>query len=153
MGVLALSLGSIACGALRQNLRNQFVSYRGAWECKDDGCSLGQMVRSTKSHREGNITVNHVAFRPEAALVFYPGTPVKTLTANVECGGATAPVPAEKVKAPGSHRLPGEGESWVVVIDRRDYDFPKGCKRYMVTTHATWDDGSKYDERGGIEAR
>jgi hypothetical protein len=140
----------LACGALRQNLRNQFVSYRGTWACEKSGCEEAQMKRSTKNHREGDVNVTHARPRPAVAMVFHPGTPVDSMTASVECGGQRAGVPAQSIKGPGTHGIGGESDSWVVRLDPADYEM-KGCKVWRVTTHATWSDGSTYDEIAGVK--
>jgi hypothetical protein len=142
----------VACGALRQNLRNQFVSYRGAWACEKSGCDEAQMKRATKNHREGEVNVTHARLAPAAAMVFHPGTPVESMTASVECSGQRADVPASRVKAPGSHGIGGESDSWVVLLDPSDYDL-KDCKTWRVTARATWSDGSTYEETAGVKAQ
>jgi hypothetical protein len=140
----------LACGALRQNLRNQFVSYRGTWACEKPGCGEAQMKRSTKNQRDGEVNITHALLQPAVAMVFHPGSPVQSLTATVACSGKQADVPPAKVKAPGSHEIGGEGDSWVVLVDPADYDM-KGCKVWRVTTRATWSDGSTYEETAGVK--
>lgn len=147
---LTATAATMGCGALRQNLRNQFVSYRGAWHCESAGCDESSMKRSAKNHREGEVNITHVSLQPAAAMVFYPGTPVQSFTATVECGGQTADVPSDKVEAPGTHGISGEPDSWIVVIEASDYAM-SGCNTWRVTTHATWADGSTYEEKAGIQ--
>jgi hypothetical protein len=148
--LLALALSLVACGALRQNLKNQFVSFRGAWQCPSPGCGAAKMVRSNQGHREGDVKVSHVKMQPRVALVFYPGTPVDTFTAKVSCGGQSADVPAGKIRAPGSHKIQGQSDAWVVILKADDYSFGD-CKDYRVMTHSTWENGKReYDEPGGI---
>jgi hypothetical protein len=150
---LAFSLlGCVACGALCQNMRGEFVSYRGAWFCAEAGCGEAQMKRSDRAHREGEITINHGKPNPNVALVFNAGKPVKTMTATVEACGKSVDVPADAVKAPGSHGIAGESESWVVVVDPGSYgELDKACKNWKVTTHSTWDKGTKWDVTGGFQ--
>lgn len=151
LGVAVLVLGG--CAEMRQNWRGEFVSYRGAWFCGSAGCGEAQMQRSTKAHREGDLTVNHGKIGNGAALVFKAGKTPDTLTADVTACGKTSPVPADKVKAPGAHGITGQGDSYVVVIDPKDYpdlELGKGCKKWTVTTHASWPKG-KWDQKGGLE--
>lgn len=108
------------------------------------------MKRSTKNHREGEVNITHARLQPAAAMVFNAGAPVQSMTASVECSGQRAEVPKTRIKAPGSHSIGGESESWVVVIDPADYAM-KACKVWRVTTHATWSDGSTYEERAGVQ--
>jgi hypothetical protein len=153
MVVLALSLGVPACGALRQNLKNQFVSFRGAWHCASGRCELPKMVRSTQGHREGDLKVSHVRLAPQAALVFYPGTPVETFSATISCGGQTVDVPGERVLPPGKHGISGQGDAWVIVVDPGDYALGS-CDTYRVKTHSTWENGKrKYEEPGAIKVK
>lgn len=151
LAALALCATAVlACGALRQNLRNQFVSYRGTWACEKPGCDQAKMKRSTKNHRDGEVNITHAKLQPAVAMVFHPGAPVESMTASVECSGQRADVPAARLEAPGAHRIGGEGDSWVVMLDPSDYAM-KGCKVWRVTTHATWSDGSTYQERAGVQ--
>ena len=111
------------------------------------------MVRSSKNHREGTVNIAHARLNPKAAMAFYPGTPVETFTATVSCGGKSAPVPAERLLPPGSHKLPGEPDVWVVVLDPGDYELGR-CSTYRVSTHATWEGGKReYDEAAGITVK
>jgi hypothetical protein len=139
------------CGALRQNLRNEFVSYRGTWECETQGCEEADMKRSTTNHREGEVNVTHVALRPRAIMAFYPGAPVESFTARIRCGAQDFDVPSERVQAPGNHPLQAEPDAWIVVVQPDDYAFSGSCNSYRVVTHATWPDGKSYDEQAGIQ--
>jgi hypothetical protein len=149
LGVFALD----ACAEARQNLRGEFVSYRGAWFCGKPECDEAKMQRSSQAHREGDLTVNHGKVKNGAALVFNAEKPPKTLTASVkDCKGNSAAVPGDKVKAPGSHSIPGQSEAWAVVVLPADYpelELGKDCKTWTVTTHAEWDKG-KWDQAGAI---
>lgn len=152
-----LGLTATGCG-LRQNLRNEFVSYRGAWFCEKKDCAEKDMKRSAKGHNEGDsLRIMHGKLQPRAALAFNPGKPVVSFSAKVaDCKGKEIAVPDGSVKAPGSHDLSGEGESWVVVLDRAELsdltiESKGSCAILKVTTHATWEKGTSYDERGGIQ--
>lgn len=152
---LGLALGS-GCGALRQNLRNQFVSYRGAWSCASAGCKSSDVVQSKTGRNKGELRINDAKLQPHAALVFYPGTPVKTMTATLrDCKGKSKDVPSGKVQPPGRHKIQAEPDSWVVWIDEAlvsDLETSKGdCAVLTVKTHSTWEDGSVYDAEGAIE--
>jgi len=153
---LGLSLVSgLACGALRQNLRSQFVSYRGAWFCDVPGCSGATAVQSKAGVNRGELRINDVKLQPHAGLVFYPGVPVQSLTATVrDCKGKTKDVPSDRVQGPGRHGIASEQDSWVVWIQDShvtDLEVGRGdCSVLVVKTHATWDDGSTYDAEGGL---
>jgi hypothetical protein len=147
-GLAALALG--ACAEMRQNWRSEFVSYRGAWFCGAPGCDEAKMQRSAQAHREGDLTINYGKIANGAALVFKAGKTPDTFTADVSGCGKTADVPTEKIKAPGAHGVPGQGDAHAVVIDPNDYPDLGGCKKWTVTTHASWPKG-KWDQKGGIE--
>jgi hypothetical protein len=154
-GVLAgAALVGSSCAEMRQNWRSEFVSYRGAWFCGKPGCDEAQMQRSSRAHREGDLTVNHGKLANGVALVFSAGKPPDTMTAEVsDCKGKSAPVPGDKLKAPGSHGIAGQKDAWVVRVDRDDYpdlELDKGCKKWTVSTHATWPKG-KWEQKGAIE--
>jgi len=154
LGMLGLVLGALAaCAEARQNLRGEFVSYRGAWFCGKPDCDEQKMQRSSQAHREGELTVNHGKVKNGAALVFSAGKPPNTLTASVkDCKGNTADVPADKVKKPGSHSISGQSDAWAVIVLPADYpelELGKGCKTWTVTTHAEWEKG-KWDQSGAI---
>jgi hypothetical protein len=151
----ALLLG-LGCGALRQNLRNQFVSYRGAFSCATAGCKSSEVVQSKTGRNKGELRINDVQLQPHAGLVFYPGTPVKAMTASVrDCKGKTKDVPSDKVQPPGRHKIGAEPDSWVIWLDEAlvaDLERSKGdCALLIVKTHSTWEDGSVYDAEGAIE--
>jgi hypothetical protein len=153
--VLGLVLGP-GCGAMRQNLRNQFVSYRGAWSCASPGCKSSEVVQSKSGQTKGELRINHVALAPHAGLVFYPGTPVATMTATVrDCKGQSKDVPSDKVQPPGRHKIKAEPDSWVIWLDTAlvsDLEVSRGdCAVLTVKTHSTWQDGSVYDAEGAIE--
>lgn len=152
---VGLALGS-GCGALRQNLKNEFVSYRGAWSCASAGCKSSEVVQSKKGRTQGELRIAEVALQPHAGLVFYPGKPVKTLTATVrDCKGKSKEVPSDKVQPPGRHKIGAEPTSWVIWLDEAlvsDLEVGQGeCAVLIVKTHSTWDDGKVYDAEGAIE--
>lgn len=158
-GALAVALSSgLACGALRQNLRNQFVSYRGAWFCQSPGCSSRDVVQSKAGSNKGELRINDVKLQPHTGLVFYPGAPVRGMTATVrDCKGKSKEIPADKVQPPGRHRIGAEPDSWVIWLDEAlvaDLEVGSGdCAVLTVKTHATWDDGSEFDSEGAVKLK
>ncbi|MCR9162082.1 MAG: hypothetical protein ACE37F_28500 [Nannocystaceae bacterium] len=90
---------ALGCGALRQNLRNQFLSYRGAWQCEGGNCKMPAMKRSIKQHREGETDITHVTMHNQVAMVFNAGAAPDSFSAKISCGGDVAEVPAERIKA------------------------------------------------------
>jgi hypothetical protein len=155
--VVGLALApSLACGALCQNLRSQFVSYRGAWSCAAASCSSSDVVQSKAGSNKGELRINDVKLQPHAGLVFYPGTPVKDMTATVrDCKGKAKDVPSDKVQPPGRHKIKGEPDSWVIWLDEALVaDLEVGsddCAVLVVKTHSTWADGKVYDAEGAIK--
>jgi hypothetical protein len=153
----------VACGLVAglsgcQNLRNEFVSFRGAWFCEKKDCAEAEMKRSSKGHNKTDrLRIMHGKVQPRAALAFYPGKPVASFSAKVaDCKGKEIAVPDGSVKAPGSHGISGEADSWVIVLDRAELsdltiDKKGDCSVLTVTTHATWEKGTKYHEQGGIQ--
>lgn len=141
------------CAEMRQNMRNEFVSVRGAWFCGKAGCGEAQMQRSARGHREGELTVSHGKIANGCAVVFNAGKPPKSMKATVtDCKGKTQPVPDDKLKAPGSHGIAGQADSWVVLVSPKDYpelELGGGCKRWTVTTDATWDKGT-WQQKAGL---
>lgn len=157
LALVAAGGGLLGCADMRQNMRGEFVSYRGAWFCGAAGCEEAKMQRSSQAHREGDITINHGKLSAGAALVFNAGKAPETFSATVsDCAGKSASVPDDKVEAPGSHKIAGQAESYVVRIDPKDYPaltLGKGCKKWMVTTHATWPKGTSWEQKAGIEQK
>jgi len=156
LGIVGLYfVSALGCGALRQNLRDQFTSYRGAWSCASAGCSSSDVVQSKKGSNQGELRINDVALQPHAGLVFYPGTPVSGMTATVrDCKGKSKEIPSDKVQPPGRHRISAEPDSWVIWLDQRlvaDLEVGGGdCGVLTVKTHSTWEDGSSYDAEGAV---
>jgi len=135
-------------------MRGEFVSYRGAWFCAKPGCTEGQMQRSSRAHRDGELTVNHGKLQNGAAFVFSAGKIPDTLTATVkDCTGRSADVPSDKIKVPGGHAVEGQGDAYAVLVTPSDYpdlELGDGCDTWIVTTHATWPKG-KWDQSGGAK--
>ncbi len=149
-GVLA---GLGACGALRQNLRNEFVSYRGTWQCDKAGCKQAQMVRSKKAHRDGEINVAHVKIQPHVVMIFNAGAAPDSFSATLRCGGKSGPVPDARIKAPGRHKIAGQADSYALIVKRKDYAFAATCKDLRIVTHATWEGGKRtYEAEAGLKA-
>lgn len=150
--LVGLGVTLIACGALRQNLRNQFLSFRGAWQCDAKGCKQPQMVRSKKSHREGEVDISHVKMQPQVGAVFNAGAEPESFSAKVKCGGNSADVAEKRIKAPGKHKISGQADSYVVLVRPSDHDFLEGCNQIRVVAHATWENGKRtYDEEAGLQ--
>lgn len=152
-------LGGIAaaCG-LRQNLRNEFLSFRGVWFCAKKDCSEKDMKRSAKGTEEGGTRISHGKVQPTAALVFNAGADVETFTATVtDCKGKSMDVSADNLRKPGSHDIAGESDSWVVMLDKGDlgelsFKSKGKCAKLVVAAQATWSKGTSYEDKGGIKA-
>jgi hypothetical protein len=141
---------------LRQNLRNEFLSYRGAYFCESSGCAQKDMKESKQGHNEGDVRYLHGKLQPAAALVFNPGTTATSVTARVtDCKNKTVPVPEGSVQAPGSHALPGNADSWVVMIDPAELagiTIDSGsCKTLLVEATAAFAKGTTHTQPGGIQ--
>jgi hypothetical protein len=149
-GIAVSGLFVLSCG-LRQNMRNEFTSYRGAWHCPNGACSVSGMERATKSHRDDTVNITHANVNPRVLLAFYPGKPVTGFTAKVSCGGGAEPVPDHRIERPGTHTLAVESDSWIVTLVAKDYTFGNSCKIFRVTTTSTWEDGATYEEEAGIQ--
>ncbi|MBC8071118.1 MAG: hypothetical protein IAG13_22525 [Deltaproteobacteria bacterium] len=152
LGALAIAVSS--CAEMRQNVRNEFVSYRGAWFCGEAGCDEAKMQRSARGRREGDLSVSQGKLSNGAALVFNAGKSPDSFSAEVaDCSGKSVPVPADKVKPPGAHQVTGQGDSYAVLIDPKDFpdlELGKGCKKWTVSTHASWPKG-KWEAKGAVE--
>jgi hypothetical protein len=154
MGIVFVTAASatFACG-LRQNLRNQFLSYRGAWHCEKKECGQAGMTRSTRGSRSGDVEITSVKMNPRVAMVINAGAAPQTFTAELKCGGQTQEVPGERVLAPGTHKIAGQNDSYVVLIDATDYAFGD-CKEYRLHTQATWENGKRtYDLESGLSVQ
>ncbi|MCH9683035.1 MAG: hypothetical protein K0V04_16485 [Deltaproteobacteria bacterium] len=157
-GLILAVAASAACGALRQNLRDQFVSYRGAWFCEESGCNTRDVTQSKRGSNQGELQVSEVKMQPHVGLVFYPGTPPVGMTATVrDCKGKSKDIPKDKVQPPGRHRISAESDSWVIWLDDKlvaDLEVGSGkCSVLTVGIHATWDDDSVYDAQGGVSVK
>ncbi len=154
MGIVLVTAASamFAC-ALRQNLRNQFLSYRGAWHCEKKACGQAGMTRSTRATRSGQVDITTVKMNPKVAMVINAGAPPETFTAQLACGGQTQQVPADKILGPGAHKISGQADSYVVLVDPADYAFGD-CNEYRLRAHATWEGGKrKYDLEAGLSVK
>lgn len=143
---------------LCQNLRNEFLSFRGAWFCEKKDCTEDDMVESSKGTSEGETRIAHGKLQPAAALVFHPGVDVETFTASVEdCKGNKVWLPDTALRKPGSHAIKGQSDSWVVLVDKTalselTLDKKGNCAVWRVTASATWPKGTSYSDRAGIKA-
>ncbi len=153
---LAATLGG--CASLRQNMRGQELSYRGAWFCEAPNCKAGEMVQSRTGSRDGEVSINTVKLAPRAAMMFTAAAAFDSLTANVrDCKGNTAEVPARDIVTGGEHGI-GDAdarESWVVWIDPASLSGlqrSKGaCAVWKVEATAVWSDGATYSLTAGID--
>jgi hypothetical protein len=151
-------LAGFGCAALRQNMRGQELSYRGAWYCESAGCEEADMVQSRAGHREDTTMINEVKLQPQAALAFTAASPFETLTATVEdCKGTSAEVPAGDIAEAGAHGVGDSGarESWLVWLDPAhlgELELGSGsCAIWTVEATASWSDGASYSLRAGVE--
>ncbi len=151
---LAVTLGG--CASLRQNLRGQELSYRGAWYCEAPNCKPGEMVQSRSGTREGEVNVNTVELAPRAAMMFTAAAAFDALTATVrDCKGKVAEVPRRDIVAAGAHGV-GDAdarESWVVWIDPAalaGLQKPSSKCTWKVEATATWSDGATYSLTAGL---
>lgn len=146
-----------ACAALRQNVRGQELSYRGAWHCSSGACEAGEMVKSMAGTRDGEVMVNTVELDPKAGLAFTAAAAFDSLTATVrDCKGNTADVPSSDIVMPGKHGIEdGDArESWIVWVDPGalgQLERGKGaCAVWKVEATATWSDGATYSLTAGV---
>lgn len=153
---LAILATLAACASLRQNMRGQELSYRGAWYCEADNCKPGDMVQSRVGTREGEININTVKLAPKAAMAFTAAAPFDSLTATArDCKGNTADVPSGDIVAAGKHGVGSSDarESWVVWIDPASLSGlkrSKGCV-WKVEATATWSDGATFKLTAGLD--
>src|SRR5690349_9714114 len=86
--VLVFATSLTACAALRQNVRGQELSYRGAWHCSSGPCEPGKMVKSMVGTRDGEVMVNTVKLDPKSGLAFTAAAPFDSLVAKAsDCKG------------------------------------------------------------------
>ncbi len=159
LGLLGIVLASLAgCAELRQNLRGQELSYRGAWFCAGTSCNAGDLVISQKGTRDGTTDIATIELGSKAALAFTAASAFETLTANVrDCKGKSAAVPASSIVPPGKHQVGDSSakESWIIWLDRselRSLELGGGkCARWMIDAKAGWTDGASYSMTVGVE--
>ena len=152
---MCVSFGS---ASLRQNIRGQELSYRGAWHCASGPCEESAMVRSTTGSREGTMNINEVQLAPKAGLAFTAASPFDSLgAALIDCEGERSELPASSVVAAGKHGLGDEAarESWIVWLDpslepKLDAG-PGACGVWKVEASASWSDGASYTLRAGAK--
>ena len=156
VSLLAISLAG--CASLRQSVRGQELSYRGAWYCKSGACDAGEMVKSTSGTREGTVNINTVKLDPKAAMAFTAAAPFDGLTATVrDCKGNSAAVPGGDISKAGSHQVGDQDarESWIIWIDPASLGgLERGqgsCAVWKVEAQATWSDGATHSLSAGIE--
>jgi hypothetical protein len=144
------------CTQMRQSLRGQELSYRGAWYCASTGCGETQMKRSTSGTREDGVEVASVVLQPRAALAFTAETAFERLDVQVQdCKGKSVELEPTAIKKPGEHRIGDENakESWMIVLDRSlELRFGKKC-RWTATVVATWSDGATFTSRAAIQGQ
>lgn len=156
VSMLLLTTSLAGCAALRQNMRGEELSYRGAWYCKSGPCEAGEMSESTTGTREGTTMINEVVLAPRAGLAFTAAAPFDTLTATVrDCKGNSAEVPSAEVVAPGAHGIADTDarESWIVWLDPAslpELATNEGCV-WKVEATATWSEGASYTLEAGVE--
>ncbi|MFV8755381.1 hypothetical protein ACNOYE_32930 [Nannocystaceae bacterium ST9] len=154
----ALLVGLVACAELRQNLRGQELSYRGAWFCEGASCKDGELVASRRGTREGTTDIATVKLDSKLALAFTAASAFETLEATVrDCKGNSAAVPSSAIVPAGKHKV-GDStakESWIVWIDRdalAKLELGSGkCARWLIDAKAGWTDGASYSMTVGIE--
>jgi hypothetical protein len=155
--VLVFATSLSACAALRQNVRGQELSYRGAWHCASGSCEAGKMVKSMVGTRDGEVMVNTVKLDPKTGLAFTAAAAFDSLTAKVrDCKGNVADVPDRDIVQPGNHGIvDGDAkESWIVWLDPSalgGLERGKGaCAVWKVEATATWSDGATYSLTAGV---
>jgi hypothetical protein len=154
----ALFVSSFGCAELRQNLRGQELSYRGAWFCAESSCTEGQLVKSTRGTREGTTDIATIELESKAGLAFTAASAFETLEATVrDCKGNTAAVPASSIVPAGKHEVGDSSarESWIIWIDPQELsklELGSGkCSRWLIDAKAGWTDGASYSATVGVE--
>jgi hypothetical protein len=155
---LALAATIGGCAGLRQNMRGQELSYRGAWSCEAADCKPGDMVQSRSGTRDGEVMINTVKLAPRAAMMFTAAAAFDSLTATArDCKGNTAEIPASDIVAAGKHGV-GDAdarESWVIWIDPASLaklEQGKGaCAVWKVEAKAAWSDGASFSLTAGVD--
>lgn len=162
VGVLGLVLAGMlgGCASLRQNMRGQELSYRGAWYCETANCKPGEMVQSRSGTRDGEVSINTVKLAPKAAMAFTAAAPFDSLTAVArDCKGNSVEVPSRDIVPAGKHGIrDGDArESWVVWVDPGSLSgLQRGkgrCAVWKVEATATWSDGASYSLSAGVDIK
>ncbi|PRQ06969.1 hypothetical protein [Enhygromyxa salina] len=150
----------LGCAALRQNMRGQELSYRGAWHCGGGACKPSEMVKSTSGTRDGTVNINTVKLDPKAGMAFTAAAPFEQLVATVtDCKGKQVSVPERDIVRPGKHGLSDQDarESWIVWVDPTALSkLERGagsCAVWKVEATATWADGVTYSLTAGVDLR
>ena len=151
---------SVGCAAMRQNMKGQELSFRGAWFCESVGCAEGDMVLSKRGTRIGDMTVATVKLQPRAALAMTAAAPFEDLKAKVsDCKGASVDLPADRIKRPDGHQIGDESgrESWMIELDKDalggQLELGEGdCATWKVNATATWSDGASFSLSAAIKA-
>ena len=153
-----LSTVVAGCASLRQNIRGQELSYRGAWYCEAEGCDAKAMVKSTRGSRDGEVNINTVKLAPRAAMAFTAAAPFDHLEAIVrDCKGNKALVPESDIARAGKHGVGDSNaqESWIVWIDPgalKDLERGAGsCAIWKVEAVATWSDSATHTLTAGLQ--
>lgn len=142
------------CASLRQSMRGQELSYRGAWYCKSGPCSAGEMVKSTTGTRDGTTMINSVKLDPKAGLAFTAAAAFDSLTATArDCKGHSAEIPAADIVAPAAHGIAdGDArESWIVWVDPNSLSSLDPACRWTIDATGTWADGASFSLSAGID--
>jgi hypothetical protein len=156
---LAATLTTLTgCASLRQNMKGQELSYRGAWSCEATDCKANEMVKSHTGTRDGEVNINTVKLAPRAAMMFTAAAPFDSLTATArDCKGNSAPIPSADIIAAGKHAV-GDAdakESWAIWIDPASLSGLQhsngACAVWKVEATAVWSDGATYSLTAGVD--
>jgi hypothetical protein len=154
------SASSLGCASLRQSMRGQELSYRGAWHCDQRACEPGTMVKSTSGTRDGIVNINTVKLDPKAGMAFTAAAPFDSLTATVrDCKGNSAGVPERDIVRPGNHGIgdPDARESWIIWVDPSALSgLERGsgsCAVWKLEATATWSDGATNTLTAGLDLK
>jgi hypothetical protein len=155
----ALLVAGGCSSAVRQNMKGQELSFRGAWECGTAGCGEAEMSRSNAGRRDGAMDVVAVALRPRAALLFASAAPFSALEVEVtDCDGAAITLAPAQIEPVDQTELVAPVGSTVVWLDagqakalKRSPEGP--CQTWIVEATATWADGARYTQAIGVDLR
>jgi hypothetical protein len=155
----SIAISLLGCASLRQSMRGQELSYRGAWHCDGGACKSAKMVKSTRGTRDGTVNINTVKLDPKAGMAFTAASPFDQLTATVrDCKGKSAAVPERDIVRPGKHGIVDQEarESWIIWIDPAALGgLERGsgsCAVWKVEATATWADGATNSLTAGISS-